>query len=114
MLGLATFSFLILIYLFRVVLSLLLMIAVKIFKGKYNTRKIYKIISKDLFFNYILAMSIEGLIDFIIFGYLNIITAEFTINGEKLGFGFGLFSLTTSGFILPITIVILLFKTKID
>jgi hypothetical protein len=50
-------------------------------------------------------MSIEGFFDFMIFGYLNIKTAEFTLDGEILGFGFGIFSLLVSGFVLPVTII---------
>ena len=50
-------------------------------------------------------MSVEGFFDFMIFGYLNMKTAEFTTNGEILGFSFGIFSLLTSGLILPITLI---------
>ena len=53
-------------------------------------------------------MAIEGFFDFIIFGYLNLKTAEFTLNGEILGFRFGIFSLLTSGLILPLTIIVAL------
>ena len=53
-------------------------------------------------------MAIEGFFDFIIFGFLNIKTAEFTMNGEILGFSFGVFSIAMSGLILPITIIIIL------
>ena len=53
-------------------------------------------------------MSIEGFFDFIIFGYLNIKTAEFTSNGEILGFSFAIFSLLTSGLIFPIALIVTL------
>jgi hypothetical protein len=52
-------------------------------------------------------MSIEGFIDFCIFGYLNMVTAEFNMDGEILGFSFGLFSLVMSVVIMPLTIIIL-------
>jgi hypothetical protein len=61
-------------------------------------------------------MSIEGFFDFMIFGYLNMKTAEFTTNGEFLGLSFGIFSLLASGLILPITLIVALFiyyKNKI-
>ena len=62
----------------------------------------------------ILSMSVEGFFDFMIFGYLNMKTVEFTSNGEILGFSFGLFSLLASGMILPIIIcVALTFFNKI-
>jgi len=70
--------------------------------------------SKNLFFNPILSMSIEGFFDFIIFGYLNMRTAEFTMSGEILGFCFGIFSLSASGLILPSTIIIILITKDIS
>jgi hypothetical protein len=51
-------------------------------------------------------MSIEGFFDFMIFGYLNMKTAEFTLNGEILGFNFGIFSLLTDGLILPVSLIV--------
>ena len=53
-------------------------------------------------------MAIEGFFDFMIFGYLNMITAEFTISGEILGYMFGIFSLLISGIILPILLIVAL------
>ena len=61
-------------------------------------------------------MSIEGFFDFMIFGYLNMKTAEFTTNGEFLGFSFGIFSLFASGIIFPIILVVALivyYKNKL-
>jgi len=53
-------------------------------------------------------MAIEGFFDFMIFGYLNMRTAEFSTSGEILGFMFGIFSLLTSGIILPILLIVAL------
>ena len=44
-------------------------------------------------------------------------TAEFTTNGEFLGFSFGIFSLSVSGLILPITLIVALivyYKNKLE
>ena len=54
MLGLATFTFLIIIYFIRVVLSLIMKILMTVFKEKFYTKKIYKKISSEIFFNTIL------------------------------------------------------------
>lgn len=43
-----------------------------------------------------------------IFGYLNIVTADFSMNGEILGFSFGIFSLLMSGLIFPVVLIIIL------
>jgi hypothetical protein len=112
MLGLATFTFLIIIYFIRVSLSLIMKILVIIFKGKFYTKKIYKKVSSEIFFNTILQMSIEGLIEFIIFGYLNTITRQNTMNGEILGFIFGTFSMYMAGLILPSVLIFLIIVKK--
>ena len=39
-------------------------------------------------------MTIEGLIEFIVYGFLNIYTKDFSINGEILGFGISIFLLS--------------------
>ena len=57
-------------------------------------------------------MSIEGFIDFVIFGYLNIKTREFTLNGEILGFSFGVFTLLMSGLALPLVLIVLILIKK--
>jgi hypothetical protein len=57
-------------------------------------------------------MSIEGFFDFMIFGYLNMKTFKFSSNGEFLGFSFGIVSLLSSGFILPVTIIVALIFFK--
>lgn len=59
-----------------------------------------------------MSLAIEGFIDFCIYGYLNMVTAENNMNGKILGFLFGVFSLSMSGLILPLTILTLII-TKI-
>lgn len=46
---------------------------------------------KGLFFNTIISLSMEGLLDFIVCSFLNIYTVDFSINGEILGFIISLF-----------------------
>jgi len=108
MLGLANFSFLIIIYFLRIFLVFLTKLINKILQGKFYSKEIYNFLSKNLSFDPILSMSIEGFVDFMIFGYLNIMTAEFNTNGEILGFSFGIFTLLVSGVILPIYIILAL------
>ena len=103
--GLATFTFLIIIYFTRVILSLFMKILVCIFRGRFFTKEIYEKVSEDIFFNTMIEMTIEGFIEFIIFGYLNTTTREFTLNGEIFGFSFGIFSLSMSGLIFPSVLI---------
>jgi len=80
--------------------------------GRLYTKEIHEKVSYDLFFNSILSISIEGLIEFILFGYLNVMTAELNMSGEILGFALGTFSLSMSGVILPLAIILLIIFTK--
>ncbi len=50
----------------------------------------------------ILTLSIEGFLELIIFGYLNLLTADYSLNGEQLGVIFGIISITLSGIIFPV------------
>ena len=80
---------------------------------KYQTKLIYNKIAGQVFFNNALEFTIEGFIDFTIFGYLNLITAEYTLNGELIGLGLGSFSISMTVIILPIAIICVLLTQNI-
>lgn len=50
-------------------------------------------------------MALEGMIEFIINGYLNLMTAETSSNGEIMGLIQSIFCIFTSSIALPITIL---------
>ena len=58
-----------------------------------------------LFYNNLFGMAIEGLIEFLINGYLNLMTAEVSSNGEIMGITISIFCISLSSAILPITIL---------
>ena len=57
---------------------------------------------RGLFYNILLDIGIEGMIEFIICGYLNVKTAETISNGEILGILLTIFCLFTDIVFLPI------------
>jgi hypothetical protein len=60
---------------------------------------------KDLFFNSILSITIEGYIEFLVYGVLNICTMDKSTNGEILGALFAFACIFLAVVFLPITII---------
>ena len=66
-----------------------------------------------VFFNNILAMAIEGMIEFLINGYLNAMTAEISSLGEVIGISLSAYCIFASAVLLPGFIIsICAFKTQ--
>ena len=66
-----------------------------------------------LFYNNLYGLAIEGMIEFLINGYLNLITAETTTNGELMGVSLSGVCIFLSSTLLPITIIWMIsFKSK--
>ena len=57
-------------------------------------------------------MAIEGMIEFLINGYLNAMTAEFSTSGEVIGILLSGFCIFTNSIFLPISIIFIAFKTN--
>jgi hypothetical protein len=53
--------------------------------GKLGGQRLLKYFIKGLFFNVFLAMAMEGYLEFTINGFLNVYTANTSLNGEILG-----------------------------
>ena len=83
--SLGTFAFFILFTLLKFCIAFTLKILIKCKIKKKKVRKLYKIISNDLFFNDFIEMTLEGMFSFLICGYLNWSTIENTRFGEILG-----------------------------
>ena len=81
-LGLGTAIIYLFIYLFQVFIVILLKIIILITDEKYIKKNLLKKILKDLFFNTIISMTMEGYIDFLINAFINIYTADTSMNGE--------------------------------
>ena len=73
--GLGTFTFLIYLYAIRCILVLIIKIILKISKKKCIKKKKMKKLKSGLFFNNLYGMAMEGMIEFMINGYLNLKTA---------------------------------------
>jgi hypothetical protein len=58
-------------------------------------------------------LAIEGMIEFLINGYLNLMTAEETSNGEIMGALISIFCISLSLIVLPLTIMwMICFKSR--
>jgi hypothetical protein len=68
-----TLAFIILSIFLRVFLVVLVKLYLIITLNSCGGRKLYKILRKDLFYNYILILTIESLLEFQISGYLNLL-----------------------------------------
>jgi hypothetical protein len=65
---------------------------------------------EGLFFNQILSMTIEGYIDILINGFLNILTKDISTNGEILGLMMAIFCLFLTLNFLPISLTWAIFS----
>ena len=82
LIGLGTLAFIIFLFFIKILVGIVFKILSYYLNGKYYSKQIHGFITKNLYFNMILALSVEGFLEFIIFGYLNTLTAEFTMSGE--------------------------------
>ena len=64
-----------------------------------------KNLEKGLFYNNLYGLAIEGMIEFLINGYLNLMTAQKTSNGEIMGASLSGFCIFLSSTLLPLTII---------
>ena len=85
--GLGTLTFVLLFYISRVLLTLIFSILVCLLKNtgahKY-LKRILGFVSKGVFYNSILRISLEAYFELYLISVMNIYTAEYTINGEVL------------------------------
>ena len=65
---------------------------------------------KGIFFNSIISITMEGLFEFIVYGFLNLYTINFSTNGEVLGFIIAAFCLFCVFFVIIALIWSLLTK----
>jgi hypothetical protein len=69
---LSTLGFIVIIYFLRILLTGALGAISCILKGKFRSKNLYEFSKKGLFFNFILQIFIEGFIEFVINGYINV------------------------------------------
>ena len=105
LLSLGTFTFIIIFYVFNLGFALVIKFIIHITKNQNKGKVFYKFLIKGLFFNMLCSMGIEGMIEFIICGYLNLMTLETTSNGEILGMLISVFCLCLDIAFLPLTII---------
>ena len=70
-LSLSTLGFAVILYFLRLILAAIAGALKYILKGKFGTKSLYNFLIKDLFFNFILQIFIEGFLEFVINGFIN-------------------------------------------
>jgi hypothetical protein len=89
-LGLGSVKIYLLAIIFQIIFALFLKIFIMITGEKYINKSHLQKMLKGIFFNSILSMSMEGYIEFIVYGVLNICSIDTSTNGEILGMLFAL------------------------
>ena len=70
--NLTTLALTILFYYFKVILAGILKLWLKFTKGTYGGKRFYKFLTKNMFFNEILGVSLEAYMEFLIGSYLSL------------------------------------------
>ena len=70
--NLTTLALTILFYYFKVILAGILKLWLKLTKGVYGGKRFYKFLTKGMFFNEILGVSLEAYLEFLIGSYLGL------------------------------------------
>jgi hypothetical protein len=111
-LGLGTVSVYLLAYFAQLSFVMFLKIIIMITDKKYKKKNFYKKVYKGLFFKSILSMTIEGFLEFIVYGFLSIYKRDTTTNGEILGLIFGFICISLAVFLIITLIWSILFKNE--
>ncbi len=104
-LGIGSASIYLLAYLIQVVLAIFLKLFIMITGEKFIKKKILSNVLKGLFFNSILSMSMEGYIEYLVYGILNICTRDTSTNGEILGMIFAFMCIFFASLFLPSSLI---------
>jgi hypothetical protein len=108
--GLGSVSIFIFIYLFNVFLVFLLKFYILATGGKYGGQWLLEKTIKDLFFNLIFSMTMEGFFEFVIYSFLNFYSIDLNLNGEVLGVMISSFCIILACIFLPISLLWAIFS----
>ena len=111
-LGLGTITVYIIAYFSQVLLATVFKIVRMISGDKCTKNKVYQYLIKGLFFNTILTITMEGFIEFVVLGLLNIYTIDYSTNGEVLGLIFAFICIFLSVFLISVQIWSITFKDE--
>ena len=82
-----------------------LKIIIKITGQRFVKKLFFKKLIKGLFFNTLISLTLEGLIEFIVYFILNIYTKDLRLNGEILGFFIGNFFVFCAIIFIPLALI---------
>ena len=88
------------------VLTVVLLKIFILFTGhRFVKKRLFQKFIKGLFFNTLISLTMEGLLEFIVYSFLNLYTKDLTLNGEILGFVISIFCSFSSVIFLPLAIL---------
>ena len=109
-LGLGSVTLYLLAIIFQIIIALFLKIFIFITGEKYINKSHLQKMLKGLFYNLILSMSMEGYIEFLVYGVLNICTIDTSSNGEILGMLFAFICIFSAVIFLPSALIWTIFS----
>ena len=101
-LNLSTLALLVILFYFRVFIVGIFKIFLIITKEKFGGYKLYLFLKRNLFFNFILSVFLEGFFEFVINGYINAQQLLWDLNGELLGSFFAIKGLLMTLIVIPL------------
>ena len=101
-LGSSTLALLVILFYFRVFIVGIFKIFLIITKEKFGGYKLYLFLKRNLFFNFILSVFLEGFFEFVINGYINAQQLLWDLNGELLGSFFAIKGLLMTLIVIPL------------
>ena len=111
-LGLGTVSVYLLAYFAQVFFAMLIIIFKIITDKKFIKKRLLKKILAGLFFNSILSITMEGFLEFFVYGFLSIYIRDTTSNGEILGLIFAFICISLVVFLIITLIWSIVFKNE--
>ena len=105
MTGLGSATIYLFAYFAQCIIVLILKIIINISGERFIKKKYFEVIIKDLFFNTLISLTLEGFLEFIVVSILNFQTIDLTLNGEVLGCLIMSFCLFCSMIFVPLALI---------
>ena len=109
--SLGALTFIIFLYFLRMAISIFFKVLILVLRAEDEENilvKIYRTLSKNIFFNQIISLSLESYMEFYIKGLMNLKTADYSTNGEWLGILISYFIFFMIHGVIPLLLIYLL------
>lgn len=103
--GLGSATIYLFLYFFQIILVVLLKVVMMLTGECFVKKNYFNKLIKNLFFNTLISLTMEGFLEFVVYAFLNIYTKDFTLNGEILGFIIAVFCAFCALIFLPAALI---------